>query len=268
MDVKYQVFVSSTFIDLQDERRGVIEQILNLGHIPIGMELFQAGDETQWSYIKRRILESDYYVLIMAERYGSEGQTGKSYTQMEYEFAIKNKIPTISFLLHSDARKSWPQSKIEFDKIAKVNKFRSLCEKKLVKHWRNVDDLNTKVIGSLVELIRERPMTGWVRADSVATSLALSEMSRLLEEKRILQEKLDRYEGENTTLKIPAEIQFHINSLKSKLLAEFIETEDNNFEIPEISMMETFLILSRALSTGSTEWNIKRRLAGNWKYPA
>jgi hypothetical protein len=48
MHVKYQVFISSTFKDLEEERRTVIEQVLNLGHIPVGMELFQAGDETQW----------------------------------------------------------------------------------------------------------------------------------------------------------------------------------------------------------------------------
>jgi len=36
MDVKYQVFVSSTFVDLEAERRSVIETILNLKPIPIG----------------------------------------------------------------------------------------------------------------------------------------------------------------------------------------------------------------------------------------
>lgn len=36
MDVKYQIFVSSTYADLVDERRSVIESVLNLGHIPVG----------------------------------------------------------------------------------------------------------------------------------------------------------------------------------------------------------------------------------------
>lgn len=96
MEKKYQIFVSSTFQDLREERRAVVEQILNLGHLPVGMELFQAGDETQWSYIKRRISDCDYYVVLLAERYGSESK-GKSYTQMEYEFALKRKIPIIAF---------------------------------------------------------------------------------------------------------------------------------------------------------------------------
>ncbi|MER8405665.1 DUF4062 domain-containing protein [Mesorhizobium sp. M1307] len=93
MDVEYQIFVSSTYADLVDERRSVIESVLNLGHIPVGMEAFQASDDTQWDYIKRRIDDSDYYVLIVAERYGSELK-GKSYTQMEYEYAVAQGVST------------------------------------------------------------------------------------------------------------------------------------------------------------------------------
>jgi hypothetical protein len=45
--IKYQVFVSSTYGDLRDEREQVIKAILEMGHIPVGMEMFSAGDESQ-----------------------------------------------------------------------------------------------------------------------------------------------------------------------------------------------------------------------------
>jgi len=47
MSAKYQVFVSSTFQDLSDERELVIKAILEMGHIPVGMEMFSAADEEQ-----------------------------------------------------------------------------------------------------------------------------------------------------------------------------------------------------------------------------
>jgi hypothetical protein len=144
MDVKYQIFVSSTYADLVDERRSVIESVLNLGHIPVGMEAFQASDDTQWDYIKRRIDDSDYYVLIVAERYGSELK-GKSYTQMEYEYAVAQGVSTVAFLLEGGARKTWAAEKVEFEKKAKLERFRKLYEKELVKYWRNKDDLAGKV---------------------------------------------------------------------------------------------------------------------------
>jgi hypothetical protein len=85
---KYQIFISSTFEDLTEERRLVTEAILSMNHIPVGMELFAAGNEDQWTFIKNRIQESDYYIVIIAERYGSIGPKGISYTEMEYRYAI------------------------------------------------------------------------------------------------------------------------------------------------------------------------------------
>lgn len=34
---KLQVFVSSTYVDLKEERQAAVEAILNAGHIPAGM---------------------------------------------------------------------------------------------------------------------------------------------------------------------------------------------------------------------------------------
>jgi hypothetical protein len=45
MDKRYQVFVSSTFTDLQEERQAVTQALLSLEHFPAGMELFPASDE-------------------------------------------------------------------------------------------------------------------------------------------------------------------------------------------------------------------------------
>ena len=46
--VKYQVFISSTYSDLIDERRQVLEVLLMADCIPAGMELFPAMDEEQF----------------------------------------------------------------------------------------------------------------------------------------------------------------------------------------------------------------------------
>ena len=49
------------------------------------MEGFFAADEEQLSYIKKIIDECDYYILIIAGRYGSIDETGVSYTEKEYD---------------------------------------------------------------------------------------------------------------------------------------------------------------------------------------
>ena len=63
MEKRYQVFVSSTYTDLKEERRHVTQALMEMDCIPAGMELFPAADEEQWEFIKRVIDDCDYYLL-------------------------------------------------------------------------------------------------------------------------------------------------------------------------------------------------------------
>ena len=111
MDKRYQVFVSSTFEDLQEERKTVIQILLENDCIPCGMELFPASNEEQWSFIKSVIDDCDYYLLIIGGRYGSTNKDGISYTQMEYEYARSKNKPIIAFI-HKNPNEL-PKSKTE-----------------------------------------------------------------------------------------------------------------------------------------------------------
>ena len=56
MEKKYQVFISSTYSDLKEERYKVIQTIMNFNCFPAGMELFPAMDEEQMEYIKKLLM--------------------------------------------------------------------------------------------------------------------------------------------------------------------------------------------------------------------
>jgi len=58
-DKRYQIFISSTFLDLIDERQTVLRAVLELDHMPAGMELFPAADESAWQLIRDVIDGSD-----------------------------------------------------------------------------------------------------------------------------------------------------------------------------------------------------------------
>ena len=97
---KYQIFISSTYNDLVEERKKAADVILTAGCIPAGMENFVATDDEQFTVIKKVIDLCDYYVLIIGGRYGTVNpQTGKSYTEMEYDYAIEKKIPVLVFAI-------------------------------------------------------------------------------------------------------------------------------------------------------------------------
>lgn len=168
MDKKYQVFVSSTYEDLQEERKAVMESLLQMNCFPVGMEYFNASDESQWEVIKQLIDECDYYVLIVGGRYGSvEESSGKSYTQKEFEYAVSKNIPVISFL-HKDPN-SLPKNKTEqnADSEKKLEEFKEEVQKRLCKFWTSSDSLASQVVLSLNSLIKSKPRMGWVKADQL-----------------------------------------------------------------------------------------------------
>lgn len=68
------------------------------------MELFTAGDQSQWEIIKRWIDESDVYMLILGGRYGSvEPQSGLSYTELEYNYALQVGKPLFAVVIQDSA---------------------------------------------------------------------------------------------------------------------------------------------------------------------
>src|SRR5258708_2299058 len=103
MKKKLQVFVSSTFTDMVAERQAAVEAILRAGHIPAGMELFAAGDESQLDTIRRWIDDSDVFMLLLGGRYGSiEPKSGKGYIELEYEYAITKRKPLFAAVITED----------------------------------------------------------------------------------------------------------------------------------------------------------------------
>lgn len=52
---KYQIFISSTYEDLKDEREKVRDAILSMNHFPVGMEFFGATSDSQQKIIQKTI---------------------------------------------------------------------------------------------------------------------------------------------------------------------------------------------------------------------
>ena len=188
---KYQIFISSTYEDLKDHRREVMEATLAMGHIPAGMELFSAADDEQWQIIAERIDECDYYIVIVAHRYGSVTATGLSYTQKEYRHAQQKGVPTLRFVV--DDSVAWPPQFVETDPVRKkaLDDFRSELLAKPVDFWRSPEDLGGKYSRALPKLIRSHPRSGWISGDSGVGPEVVSELTRLSHENSQLRAELD-----------------------------------------------------------------------------
>lgn len=192
MDKRYQVFVSSTFRDLELERQEVMQALLELDCIPSGMELFPAANETQWDLIKKVIDDCDYYVLIIAGRYGSLGTDGIGYTEMEYRYALSVGKPTIAFLHRNPGKIISENCESSREGKEQLAAFRASVEKKLCKQWDSAQELGSVVSRSLIQLIKSTPAVGWVRANELADRDATLELLRLRRQVEELESQISR----------------------------------------------------------------------------
>lgn len=190
MEKIYQVFVSSTFQDLQEERKEVMQALLELDCMPAGMELFPASNDDQWTLIKRVIDACDYYLLIIGGRYGSTNDEGKSYTQMEFEYALETGKPIISFLPKKPEDIPSGKSEKDPEKQKKLETFKALAQKKLVKYWESPEQLGSIVSRSMIKLIKDFPAEGWVRSGSAVDEKSVKEIAKLQRENESLKEQL------------------------------------------------------------------------------
>ena len=212
MDKRYQVFISSTYDDLIEERSEVLNYLIKSKYIPSGMELFSASTDEQFEYIKRVLSTCDYVILILAARYGSiNKRTNKSFTEMEYEYAVAKKIPILSFL-HKDP---WnlPDNKRQDENRPLMEGFRRRIfeSNSMVQTWKNISDLITAVSISLQEETINKPRMGWIRGDEVCESKSYYNYILLT------NQKLER---ENNMLKD------QINQLNQSILKKDKETSE------------------------------------------
>ena len=210
-----------------------------MGHIPVGMEMFSAADEEQWKIITRQIDETDYYVVILGNRYGSISE-GISYTEKEYDYAVGKGIPALGFVIDSSVESLAKNTDKDDEKIAALAKFKAKVKQRPVGFWKTADDLHGKVSIALMKAFNTTPRTGWSRATSIAGPEVMQELSRLSRENSDLRNQLSA--AKNTeAIDRRAHLQARIGTLKSisktLVLREKgkktwdIEVETNLFEI-------------------------------------
>ncbi|WP_191565975.1 DUF4062 domain-containing protein [Metabacillus idriensis] len=198
MKKKLQVFISSTFKDLIEERQSAVEAVLSSGHIPAGMELFKAGDESQKETIKRWIDESDVYLLILGGRYGSiEPVSGKSYTHWEYDYAEEVGIPRFAVVIDKQVLdtkiKQIGGDAIEIENAQKYEEFKKQVLSKTSEFFNDLKDIKLTIHRKLAELGSNDELSGWVSAKDIRTNETLiNEISRLMQENSELKGKINK----------------------------------------------------------------------------
>jgi Domain of unknown function (DUF4062) len=255
MAKKLQVFVSSTYSDLKQERQAAVAAILKAGHIPAGMELFTAGDQSQLDTIKAWIDESDIYMLILGGRYGSIDPTSKkSYTELEFDYALSKGKPTFSVVITEAALEAKVQSGgtpfIETKNGNALETFRNRVLTYISSFFEDDKDIRLTVYESLADFAAKKELVGWVPGNAVVDTIPLFEqIKKLSDENSLLRGKVSELERRVKTDRGPDE---EFNTLSSVLTNDkILVPKAVNKEGPfDLTLLSVFLQAQDAFSSG------------------
>jgi hypothetical protein len=261
MSKKFQIFVSSTYQDLKDEREQVIKAVLEMGHIPVGMEMFSAADEEQWKIIARQIDEIDYYVLILAHRYGSVTSDGISYTEKEYDYAVSKGVPILAFVIDDSA--AWPKDRFEEETkgIKKLAEFKKKAKGRLIQFWKNREELHARVSISLMKAITANPRTGWVRASTISGPEVTNELIRLSSENAALRAEVASIKTSVNDKKDEIRSTIRILSTNTRVLKVRKTEKWEDAELFEVSLADVFAYCAPNLILENDNLRISQNIA-------
>jgi hypothetical protein len=139
-----KVYVSSTFVDLQEHREKIKLVLRRMGHEDVAMEYYVAENQRPVDRCLSDVAQCDLYVGIFAWRYGwipEEGNPERlSITEMEFRQAEKHGKPCLIFLLSDEA--PWPPKFIDSDRT-RIEKLRNELSAKYATGtpFKTADDL-------------------------------------------------------------------------------------------------------------------------------
>ncbi|MNB59221.1 hypothetical protein D3C87_584760 [compost metagenome] len=260
MKRKLQVFISSTYLDLVEERQAAVSAILKAGHIPAGMELFTAGDRSQLDTINSWIDESDVYMLILGGRYGAvEPASNISYTELEFDYAASQNKPMFSVVIKEDALESKVRARgtdfSEKENPKDLKLFRAKVLTRITSFFEDVKDIKLCVHETMADYSTNRELSGWVSGNEIVDSKPLlEEINKLSSENTELKEKVSKLEHRLASTPEPTkESTAKFDELKETLSRIMIELPKNlseSDEDVEITLLRAFDVAQEDIVTG------------------
>jgi hypothetical protein len=265
MPRKYHVFISSTSEDLKSERIAVSRIIFELGHIPVCMDSVDITEKNGWRIIKKNIGEADYFLSLVAHKYGAlpeEAKVPGSSTEIEYAQALKMEIPVIAAIIGEKAR--WKASKKEKDPkiLESLNDFKDKLRTHAHTEWSTMADLKQNIRELLTQEFSLNPRNGWAPGAERAGPAVANAMGRLMVDNETLRRQIAVQGGGRTRWqKNMRRTLVLLNNNRSSL--SFYYTDGENWEntikcrylrlfkllVPEIYLGKTTSELSRFLGS-------------------
>lgn len=154
--MKYKLFVSANQKELREERFAIKDVITSNATLRGFFDVFLFEDlpakgKTAVSTYLKNVASSDVYICIIANTYGVKGKDGFSATEREFRHFLKtkSKAEILAFIKGSSSDdKKRDKDTQKFVKDIRVSF--------IYKRFRNIDDLKTQVLNSLISFLDDK----------------------------------------------------------------------------------------------------------------
>jgi hypothetical protein len=206
-------------------------------------------------------------LLILGGRYGSiERTSGKSYIQLEYEYAQERGKPFFAVVVEEDYLKNKRAKEqgadvLELENPQQLKAFRADVLTRLVKFWDGPLEIKLAIYETLNDFSRRDDLIGWVPGDQAVNSGAVvEEIARLAKENASLRDRLSKqtsetYSGLSFDEMLQALLGDKFQPAREDLVGKMRETAAP-FIDSEPALLHVLWINQRGLVTGIYE-NIK-----------
>ena len=145
------VFLSSTFEDMKEYRKAIIDRIIKRRMVPICMENWGANANKVTSVITDEVKKADIYLGIFGTRYGYvDENTNMSMTEIEYREALASNKPILVYIAKNakDDITTGDNSQKMLELLTEIGKER------IVYYFNSIDQLGEQVFADLERYIK------------------------------------------------------------------------------------------------------------------
>ncbi len=240
----YKIFISSTYTDMIPYRDALQNAINNCDAIAYGMERFVPAPIRPFDRCYEEIAASQIFVLLVGHRYGSvDKETGKSYTELEYERAKENGLPILAFLLDTEkvgTLEKFRESDEQYNALIRFKNTLKNSKEITIGEFVSEKDLQEKATRSIKETIHRLEATVQTAEDYTVGAKLYAKFIK----------RPERYKGREAVLRVRMEGRYGDARLREEVYEAF------NMPIGDALYLNDLFVLGSAVDVEKDGWLI------------
>lgn len=240
----YRIFISSTYVDMIPYREAIQSAITNCDAVAYGMERFVPAPVRPLDRCYEEIAGSQIFILLLGHRYGEiEPDSGKSFTELEYDKAKEIGLPILAFLLDTDkvgSLEKFRESDGQYEALQRFKNGLKNSKEITVGTFASEKDLQEKATRSIKETIdRIRSVVQTAEDPSVGAKLFAKFIKRP-----------ERYKGNEAVLRVRMDGRYGDARLREELYEAF------NMPIGDALYLNDLFVLGSSIDVDQDGWLI------------